>query len=41
MAASTNIAGEPLKDLCEGLDPSPTNVRSTEPKKELDRSVFS
>jgi len=28
-----------LKDLCEGLDPSPTNVRSTEPKKELDSKM--
>eukprot|EP00090_Calanus_glacialis_P037997 TRINITY_DN6610_c0_g1_i8.p1 TRINITY_DN6610_c0_g1~~TRINITY_DN6610_c0_g1_i8.p1 ORF type:complete len:574 (+),score=116.90 TRINITY_DN6610_c0_g1_i8:200-1921(+) len=38
-ADSTNIAGGPLKDLCEGLDPSPTNVRGEEPKKELDSKM--
>lgn len=38
-ADSTNIAGGPLKDLCEGLDPSPTNVRGEAPKKELDSKM--
>jgi len=39
MAGSTNTVAKPLKDLCEGLDPSTTDMRSTEPKKELDSKM--
>jgi len=39
MAASMNTVGKPLQDLCEGLDPSPTDMRNTEPKKDLDSKM--
>jgi len=39
MARSTNTAAKPLRDLCEGLDPSTTDMRCTEPKKELDSKM--
>ena len=37
MASSMDKTAGPLQDLCEGVDPSPTNVRTADPKKELDR----
>jgi len=39
MAASTNNPPEPLKDLCQGVDPSPTDEQTVELKKEFDSKM--
>jgi len=39
MASSMDKTAGPLQDLCEGVDPSPTNVRTADPKKELDSKM--